>query len=446
MTAAFAAILLPLWSLLCAETAVRSAGAGGPATLEELSEAAWEDFGLKTGLWAPGEGKKAPAEGLRTLEQAPPAPSLPAPRPVSFNGVTLPSFQFAPYHSTADSILKAVRHTKRFALVALYDLDNVEIAEALLKARRNGVNLYLVLDEKNLFPKDDQGNPAPVHPAVQKLIDAKADIHILRGLSGNGSMHNKFAVLDGLLLTGSYNWTETSEKQHYENAAFTNDPWQVRGFHQYFAWMWRNSKTVDQALKDGPGGAYPPAEPPFPRTDPAPQILFHEKKFPTYVFSPEGNADTYIMRAIRFSTQTVDVAMFSFYSFSIAGTLKYTKERGVAVRVLLDKGQALEGPVLDYFVKEGVEVRLLAGPNGEGPHERMHNKFAIFDGEMLQTGSYNYSPNAEKRSMENVTFTKDPIDVAGYKAYFEVLWNLAKPPPHPTLPPTGGVKEREENK
>src|ERR1035441_2967858 len=31
-------------------------------------------------------------------------------------------------------------------------------------------------------------------------------------------------------------------------------------------------------------------------------------------------------------------------------------------------------------------------------YQKMHNKFGIFDGKMVETGSFNYSPNAEKNS------------------------------------------------
>lgn len=53
----------------------------------------------------------------------------------------------------------------------------------------------------------------------------------------------------------------------------------------------------------------------------------------------------------------------------------------------------------------------------------MHNKFCLFDGHLLITGSYNWTYAAEQRNAENI-ITTDELNVCNdYTNYFTSLWN-----------------------
>lgn len=53
----------------------------------------------------------------------------------------------------------------------------------------------------------------------------------------------------------------------------------------------------------------------------------------------------------------------------------------------------------------------------------MHNKFCLFDGHLLITGSYNWTYAAEQRNAENI-ITTDELNVCNdYTNYFTNLWN-----------------------
>ena len=134
------------------------------------------------------------------------------------------------------------------------------------------------------------------------------------------------------------------------------------------------------------------------------------------------------------------VAMgFDVYFPENHGALLGAKERGLKVRLLVDKGQAEGSTVVPWLLKKGMEIRVLAGPNGDGPHERMHNKFALFDGRLLETGSFNYSYGAELRNFEEVRFTTEEIHVQAYSVYFDKLWDLGE-----ALTMEDGEREVEE--
>jgi phosphatidylserine/phosphatidylglycerophosphate/cardiolipin synthase-like enzyme len=54
----------------------------------------------------------------------------------------------------------------------------------------------------------------------------------------------------------------------------------------------------------------------------------------------------------------------------------------------------------------------------------MHNKFAIFDGKLMVTGSYNWTASAEKYNYENAVFITDPTAIDQYQKEFNEIWSL----------------------
>ena len=56
-------------------------------------------------------------------------------------------------------------------------------------------------------------------------------------------MHNKFAVFDErLVVTGSYNWTNSAEHANYENLVVLEEPALVSRYQQEFRQLWREAK------------------------------------------------------------------------------------------------------------------------------------------------------------------------------------------------------------
>jgi len=53
----------------------------------------------------------------------------------------------------------------------------------------------------------------------------------------------------------------------------------------------------------------------------------------------------------------------------------------------------------------------------------MHHKFALFDGRLLLTGSYNWTRGAADDNHENFVVTDDPHLLRAYAQAFEDLWH-----------------------
>ena len=365
------------------------------------------------------------------------APRLPAARgdTLEFNGRTLPTRLFSDQVRISDSLIGAIDATRETLDIAIYELAIREIHAALQRAKARGVRVRIVMDQSHVFP-EKQGHGRS--PEVQALIDEGFDVKMLRGGDLHGIMHNKFAVFDGRLVeTGSYNWSRAADVQHYENALFLNEPSRVASYRNDWAWMWAAAQPID--LNDPPGPVVIGEDGHGPDLPPAPQDLekpveFNGVNLPAQSFTPQGTADI-IASAIDAARSEVLVADFSFTNAALMSALKRAKERGLKVRIVFDRGQYKFLKEMAEMRELGFDVRLSDGKGaGRGV---MHNKFAVLDAKLVETGSFNWTMNGERNNYENAVYLDAPDDAAGYRAYFERIWARARPATdadHPAQP------------
>ena len=139
-------------------------------------------------------------------------------------------------------------------------------------------------------------------------------------------------------------------------------------------------------------------------------------------FSPRGGCTAAIVRNVDRAKSFVDVAIYSFTSRKIADALIRAYKRGVRVRVVADEGAARgRRCVLPLLEKFGIPVRYKRGSGGG----LMHNKYAVIDGKVVITGSFNWTRSAEYRNDENLVVIKNTDLAKVYERNFEKLWKLA---------------------
>ncbi len=138
------------------------------------------------------------------------------------------------------------------------------------------------------------------------------------------------------------------------------------------------------------------------------------------LFSPRGSIKETIIKTISSSEETIDVTAFTFTSGDIAEALYNAKERGVMIRLVIDQRQDKRHyPVLEFLKEEGFDLQFLKGNIGGS----MNNTFAIFDGKLLVTGSYNWTEYSEKFNYENAIFIDDSEVIGKYQKAFDSLYN-----------------------
>lgn len=140
-------------------------------------------------------------------------------------------------------------------------------------------------------------------------------------------------------------------------------------------------------------------------------------------FSPNGGVRQRLVRAIAESRQSIDVAIYNLTARELIEALAAAKARGVRVRVLMDRGMADEGgPGILRLRVRGVPVRSLGVPD----QSLMHHKFAIFDGRLVLTGSYNWTHSAEVANFENLVVLDEAGVVTRFQQEFRRLWQEAR--------------------
>ena len=417
-------------------------------------------------------GEDATAGSGRFFDQAAPrAPStveLPAAPTLSFRGRVYPTSAFRPYEPAAEHIVAAIDAAQRTLRISAYQFESQSVLDALRRAKKRGVGVEVVLDRGHVYVTGAgrDGAPRKPHPIAVELVKSGFDLLLLKG-QGSGIMHSKFLIVDDELLeAGSYNYTDQSETDHFENVFFTLENGRVDLYRRDFQYMRDQAEEVDmdkleeilnrtkteeleaepeaagvenadvEASKshpdpDGRTSKFPP-----PPSDEGAPIEFNGRHFPRAIFSPQGGVEEAVVRAAEAAKETIDIAMFSFFSRRIAEALLAAKDRGVKVRLVLDKSQASSSSLDGWFAWHGFETRILAGPgDAPGPHQKMHNKFGVFDGKLVETGSFNYSPNAENNSFENSNWFDVPETAARFAAFFERMFLRGVKPRKPKHEP-----------
>ena len=144
-------------------------------------------------------------------------------------------------------------------------------------------------------------------------------------------------------------------------------------------------------------------------------------------FSPEGSARELVLKTIGRAQHSIQMLAYSFQAPDIMQALVDARNRGVEVRVVIDKKRNLgktSVAAMDFVTRNGVEVRT-------NDHFHIHHdKTIIVDGNTVETGSFNFAPSAETSNSENVVVIRDMPEVSRqYIEHWQSRWNLGKPYP-----------------
>jgi phospholipase D len=345
------------------------------------------------------------------------APEARAPSPAFARGdfSSVPPYNFAYLN---DINTKLIDLAGRSVDIAIFSITLKDNPEALIRAKSRGVRVRLLLDEKHVYPKADS--------QINKLIkDGGIEIRTIRGTRAYGVNHNKIGIFDNsAVATGSYNWTFGATFSNHENTMVAQHPTYVNGYVKYFDWMWSKARTLSQ----GPAGELPEGYYGAPPQDQAPVMRLNGVKVPAFLFSPGSGSEERLAELLAASRKSVDVVTFSFSSKILADALIEAKNRGVKVRFLMDTNMAKTSGLAKLVFSAGVPFRWGIGRTDKGA---LHDKFAILDGQVLETGSFNWTSNASRHSFENMIFTNDAEAIKAYQYIFDWLYSHAETPSEP---------------
>ncbi len=134
----------------------------------------------------------------------------------------------------------------------------------------------------------------------------------------------------------------------------------------------------------------------------------------TVVFSPEGGTTQAIVDLIHGATRSIRLLAYNFTSAEIGHALIEAKERGVDVKLILDKSVPHEKKsLLPAMLAAGIPAWI------DRRHHIAHNKVIVVDESIIETGSFNFTDSAEHRNAENAVICPSVSGAALYLSDWE---------------------------
>jgi phosphatidylserine/phosphatidylglycerophosphate/cardiolipin synthase-like enzyme len=268
--------------------------------------------------------------------------------------------------------------------IAVYDLDLLSIARALVRAAQRGVTVRIVTDSDNVGGE-----------AIAMLQGVGVPIV---GDRRSALMHDKFIVLDRLQLwAGSMNLTVNDAYLNDNNFFQIDSPALAEVFEGEFEEMFTHHLF----------GAGPAGESGGP-------VSLGDGCTVQPFFAPDDSPAGALIARIQSARHSIHFMAFSFTSQDISAALQSARNRGVSVQGVVERTQAESNQGAQFFPlrSAGMDIRM------DGNPRNMHHKVMLFDGETIVTGSYNFTASAENNNDEDMMIFLCPSAAAQFEMEF----------------------------
>lgn len=141
----------------------------------------------------------------------------------------------------------------------------------------------------------------------------------------------------------------------------------------------------------------------------------------TVCFTPGGQCTNEVVNEIDSAKSEVLVQAYSFTSYPIAEALAAAKERGIDVRIILDKSQIkARYSSTTFFRSRNIPLWI------DYKVSIAHNKVMIIDHTTVITGSFNFTKAAQYKNAENLLIIRDPQLARAYEANWDSREKLSR--------------------
>ena len=269
------------------------------------------------------------------------------------------------YKNGVDNIIiDDILNAKNNIRMAMYYLTNKNITKALLNAKKRGINIEIITDDSKIKSK-----------RYKSLINY--GISIRDDENKKALMHNKILIIDeNITWIGSGNYTVYAFYRNYDNFVRIKD----NDIGNYYTKKFKNLYEHNQS-----------------------KIKPYQNKNLEIYFSKDSNIETKIIENIDKSEKNISLMMFAFTNKNIANALINAQKRGIIIKVILDRVQNnfQKYSVYKYLKSNNINVKL------DKNRFKLHNKVLIIDDNIVITGSYNYTKQANTYNDENILIIKD---------------------------------------
>lgn len=281
-------------------------------------------------------------------------------------------------------------------MIAVQEIDEPRIAEAIIAARLRGVTIDLVIEQSYLLasrkPKDIATAHAPggKHEINRTLFNAilrsTADVKV----DFNPKIfHQKFMILGNSVLTGSTNFTTTGVTKNLNHVVVIDDAEVANAYKKEF-----------KEIREGRFGKFSLGHDDKPK-----EATVSGMRVKT-LFAPDHAPEMEIMKQILKARSRIDFAAFTFaQSSGIDDALIAAHRNGIKVSGVLDRRQANQKWAAKRTLSgAGVDIKVAGGTGRLG---KVHHKLMVIDDQVTIFGSFNYTKPANKSNDENIVIVGD---------------------------------------
>lgn len=287
------------------------------------------------------------------------------------------------------TVVGFINGAKKRLDIAVQELDNWDIAKAIIAARQRKVTVRLVLELDYLRSGKPQLDP--LQPGGSLEVNRQIHDAILRtAIKVNSDFntnifHQKFIVRDGnALLTGSTNFTDTGTSTNLNHIVIVKDKKVADTYSREF-----------REIQQGHFGKLNEGH------DAAPKDVVVSQLPVRVLFAPDHNPEMEIMKQMAKAKKRVDFAIFTFAESSgIDDQMIALHRSGIAVRGILDAKQANQKWAATRPVKNaGANLYVTKAAPG---FRKLHHKLMVIDSQVVIVGSFNYTGPANRLNDENI--------------------------------------------
>lgn len=276
----------------------------------------------------------------------------------------------------------------------MQELENVNIAKALIRAKQRRVRVRVVLEQNYLRTGRISQNPwsqtgtnednRQIHDAILRAnIDVKCDYN-------SNIFHQKFIIRDGkAILTGSTNYTPTGTNANLNHVVTIKDEKIAAVYAQEF-----------REIQQGHFGKLKEGHDPIPKTAVVSNIPIK------VLFAPDHSPEMEIMKQMLKARERIDFAIFTFSKSSgIDDTMLRLLDMGMNINGAFDGKQGAQdwAPVKELAAR-GANLWRVPKGNGVG---KLHHKLMVLDDQVVIAGSFNYTGPANRLNDENIIILGD---------------------------------------
>lgn len=129
---------------------------------------------------------------------------------------------FSPHDNINAKLIQAINNAKKTIYAAVYMITDKTVADALIKAKiERKVDVQIITDKisvKGLGWGGTWGKADSLaQGGVPTFIYTPGEATYSAYFKSNAIMHNKFALFDKTIWTGSFNWTRSASSRNKEN-------------------------------------------------------------------------------------------------------------------------------------------------------------------------------------------------------------------------------------